>query len=519
MFFRYLHRELRHRVRQMVFVSVGLALGIGLVIFVTAVADGVAKAQDTVMRSLYGADTQIAVTAPAPPEGAGNPCHPVTSARCAFQFFAPFHRINDKVKAGALEPQRGTKVNDEGFVVGGSEVSGLLPASSIQKINNLDGVASAVGSLTGTSTRLTGVWGTATEDTWDDAWPVRPYKGGHRGEFSTYESGNWSFEIYSYQVSGVDPKNARRGPYGAVKPAKGRSLRPSDVGADVAVVDTSYAKPRNLSPGSTINVADNKFRVVGITKPPPHITPAAVYIPLDRAQALAVESGNVASKDQVHTIYVKLAPAADTEDVENEIISLLPQANVTSSENLSGQVNGSFASSGLISDLGRWLTIIVLIAAVGLAVLLTLSTVSRRVQEFGTLKALGWRSRRIVGQVLGEAMVKGLAGGVLGIVLGVGAAKVTTALAPPLSTSIGVGPGGGEVVQTADYHLEDLGNLIGASSATSRTVSDVVLSAPVTLGTILLAVALAVASGLIAGAFGGWRTARLRPADALRQVE
>lgn len=39
MFFRYLHRELRHRLRQSVFVSVGLALGIGLVIFVTAVAN------------------------------------------------------------------------------------------------------------------------------------------------------------------------------------------------------------------------------------------------------------------------------------------------------------------------------------------------------------------------------------------------------------------------------------------------------------------------------------------------
>ena len=32
-------------------------------------------------------------------------------------------------------------------------------------------------------------------------------------------------------------------------------------------------------------------------------------------------------------------------------------------------------------------------------------------------------------------------------------------------------------------------------------------------------VALAVAGGLIAGAFGGWRASRLRPADALRRVE
>jgi ABC-type antimicrobial peptide transport system permease subunit len=35
---------------------------------------------------------------------------------------------------------------------------------------------------------------------------------------------------------------------------------------------------------------------------------------------------------------------------------------------------------------------------------------------------------------------------------------------------------------------------------------------------ILLAVLLAVVGGLLAGMFGGWRAARLRPAAALRQV-
>jgi ABC-type antimicrobial peptide transport system permease subunit len=45
------------------------------------------------------------------------------------------------------------------------------------------------------------------------------------------------------------------------------------------------------------------------------------------------------------------------------------------------------------------------------------------------------------------------------------------------------------------------------------------LTAPITLTAIALAVGLAVAGGLIAGAFGGWRAARMRPADALRRVE
>jgi putative ABC transport system permease protein len=46
----------------------------------------------------------------------------------------------------------------------------------------------------------------------------------------------------------------------------------------------------------------------------------------------------------------------------------------------------------------------------------------------------------------------------------------------------------------------------------------VVLNAPVTVSVILIAVALAVVGGLLAGAIGGWRASRLRPAEALRAV-
>jgi ABC-type antimicrobial peptide transport system permease subunit len=40
----------------------------------------------------------------------------------------------------------------------------------------------------------------------------------------------------------------------------------------------------------------------------------------------------------------------------------------------------------------------------------------------------------------------------------------------------------------------------------------------VSTSVIVLAVLLAVAGGIIAGMFGGWRAARLRPADSLSKV-
>jgi ABC-type antimicrobial peptide transport system permease subunit len=44
------------------------------------------------------------------------------------------------------------------------------------------------------------------------------------------------------------------------------------------------------------------------------------------------------------------------------------------------------------------------------------------------------------------------------------------------------------------------------------------LHAPVTPTTLLLGIGFAIVGGILAGAIGGWRAARLAPAEALRNV-
>jgi ABC-type antimicrobial peptide transport system permease subunit len=209
---------------------------------------------------------------------------------------------------------------------------------------------------------------------------------------------------------------------------------------------------------------------------------------------------------------VSAASAADISAVSTEISGALPTATVTTSSNLASEVTGSLSSaSTLANSLGRWLAVAVLAAAFGLASILTVSAVSRRVREFGTLKAMGWRSRRIIRQIMGEALVIGIVGGAAGVGVGYAAAALVEALAPPLTattgaaaTAAGAGGAGGRFAH-------------GASSA-AHTVS-IHLTAPVTLGAVALAVVLAIAGGLIAGSLGGWRAVRLRPAAALARVE
>ena len=285
----------------------------------------------------------------------------------------------------------------------------------------------------------------------------------------------------------------------------------------MAVVDSNYATAHKLHVKDTVTLADKKFTIIGIATQPQASSPPSVYIPLARAQALASNPATGKSmKNLVNTVYVTAASASDIGAVQKEIAHLLPQATITSSSDLASEITGSAASAAkLAGALGRWLAVLVLIAAFAVASLLTMAAVARRVPEFGTLKALGWRSSRIVSQVLGESVGTGIVGGLAGVGLGFAGVAIIDKIAPKLSASIPSANGGtGPTTHVA-------GGPGGASMvgpAATHTTIAVPMSASVTIGAIILAVLLAVAGGLVAGSFGGWRAARLRPAAALARV-
>jgi putative ABC transport system permease protein len=184
---------------------------------------------------------------------------------------------------------------------------------------------------------------------------------------------------------------------------------------------------------------------------------------------------------------------------------------VNTASSLASQVTGSLSSTAkLAGELGRWLSILVLIAAFAVASLLTMAAVSRRVWEFGTLKALGWRSRRIIAQVIGESVAIGVVGAAAGAALGFAGAAVIEAIAPKLSATLASPTG-------EHFQSVSAGGTQSVSPTTSHTVV-VPMSAIVTPAAIGLAVLLAIAGGLLAGSFASWRIARLRPAEALARV-
>ncbi|MDO8384646.1 MAG: FtsX-like permease family protein [Microbacterium sp.] len=478
----YLRRELAGRRKQTIIVAAGLGVAIALVIIVNSLSAGVRDAQAQALESIYGVGTDLTVTGATtePGEGGGS----------QFEF-----------EDGAGETSDGTTSLSQSRLMA-DRMRGTLDASTLTTVESLDGVSGASGALSLTNTTFSG-------EMPDMSQMGQPGEGGAPPAGGADGAGGSAFDVESFTVLGIDPSAVSVGPLSAVTLEDGRALDADDVGQNVAIVDSTYAATNELAVGDMIDVGGTEMEIVGVIASTSNEadTAANVYLPLDVAQTLSGVG------DVISTVYVQADSSDAITTVQAELAEALPEATVSSQSDLASSVSGSLSSaSSLISNLGTWLSIIVLAVAIMLAVLFTISGVSRRTREFGTLKAIGWSNGRVVGQVAGESLVQGLIGGVVGLAIGLAGVLTINIISPTISTAAETttqaGPGG--------MGGGGMGGFGGA--ATAQTATEVVLSAPLTSTVIAAAIGLAVAGGLIAGAFGGWRAARLSPAEALRSV-
>jgi putative ABC transport system permease protein len=465
-FLTYLGRELRRRLRQAIFIALGLAAGVGLVITVTAASAGVKNAQADALKGLYGVGTDVTVTGQAPSEG--NPGGAGAGNKISIMMGPNGAQMCVNNKCHTLK---------NGYTIDNLTATSYSPISekSVADIAALHDVSAAAGGLTLTDNKTT-----ISQN------PSPPT---------------------SFTVDGTDISYPKLGPLGDAVLTSGRAFAQADGDKNVALVDKNYATANDLKIGGTIMVGGVKFSIVGIVTQAQGASPPDIYIPLARAQALGKAGPTGSLSGDVNTIYVTAAKAADLTAVQNEIAKLLPTATITTPSSLANEVTGSAANAAkLANDLGKWLSILVLIAALAVAVLLTMAAVSRRVREFGTLKALGWRGRRIIAQVMGESLAMGLFGAAAGVGLGFAGATIINAIAPKLYATL---------TESTGEHIMTPG---GALNPTTTHTVPVPMIATVSTAAILAAVLLAVAGGLLAGSFGSWRIARLRPADAIAKV-
>src|SRR4029077_19600159 len=243
-FFTYLARELRRRLRQAVFIALGLAVGVGLVVTVTAASAGVKNAQAGVLKGLYGVGTDITVTGAAP---SASQAKPGSGSRVGIMMGPNGAQMCVNGKCRSLK---------DGYTID------TLASSSAARMNEkaptetaaLHGVAAAAGGLLLNDNRTT-----ISQN------PSPPT---------------------SFSVDGTDIGQQKLGPLSEAVTKTGRTFKPADANQNVAVVDANYATSNGLKTGGTITIGGAKFTIVGTVAQPEGSNPPNVYIPLARAQSL-----------------------------------------------------------------------------------------------------------------------------------------------------------------------------------------------------------------------------------------
>jgi len=244
-------------------------------------------------------------------------------------------------------------------------------------------------------------------------------------------------------------------------------------GVPEVILGKSLAGDLKKNVGDILPIQGSNFTVVGVFHGGSALEEGAVIMPLDQMQIISSMQGKVTA----FHVRLKPIPAGEEYDhyvhrAETEIEAAVPGVHADPAADR--------AANNQLVQLAHsvaWGTssIALFIGILGIANTMAMS-VFERTREIGILRALGWKGRHVILLILTEAAALGLTGGLLGILVGWGSLRVLSALP-----------------QTA--------------SVVSASVSPLHLAESLVI---------AVASGLLAGAYPAWRGAHLSPVEALR---
>lgn len=161
--------------------------------------------------------------------------------------------------------------------------------------------------------------------------------------------------------------------------------------------------------GDNLHIYGRPYQVVGIYETGQGMEESGGVVTLENAQEITQKSSKVS------LFQLGLQRGTDIDAVKARIATI--DKNLVTSTSSDQEANQQW--TGMMQGFAWGVSAIaILIGGLGMMNAMVMS-VLERTREIGTLRAVGWSRRRVVGMILGEALLLSVLGGLLGIGLGV----------------------------------------------------------------------------------------------------
>ncbi len=210
--------------------------------------------------------------------------------------------------------------------------------------------------------------------------------------------------LASVLVNGWEPASLL---FRGIRILSGRALQPGDDRA--ALVGRVLALNLSKKEGDALDVSGEKFRVVGIFESDSLFENGAMIVPLKTLQKMMGREGQATGM----VIEAKSPDPAAITELRRRIESTIPGVAATPARDYVAADTQMRLAKAM-----AWTTGVVAMILGSLGMLNTmLMSIFERTREIGILRAVGWRRRRVLALVLGEALAIALAGTAIGGVL------------------------------------------------------------------------------------------------------
>ncbi len=186
---------------------------------------------------------------------------------------------------------------------------------------------------------------------------------------------------------------------------------------NMVMVEQEFAGSYNLDVGSELQLGDMMYTVAAIVNPPLRPGKANIYMSLPALRELVVSRLDEYPEDPINAVLVESRGAKYHEAAKADIAHILGQSSRISSY---GCYQPGVLAMGINENTAWTVTAIVVLCMLMLAMKIQYSSVIKRRFDIGVLKAIGWRDRNVISQIMIEALLYATIGGATGVAVSYG---------------------------------------------------------------------------------------------------